>query len=384
MKKIKVQNFGPIAEADVDFGDLTIFVGSQASGKSLFLELLKLMVDKNAIINNLKRYNYIIGKKDTTNLLDIYLGNGLSSAWKPDTTVEYNNEPPISEINTNVSSSKRNEEQMFYIPAQRILSISDGRPKAFSEFDPSTPYVLRQFSEMLRIFMAGGLGGNNTLFPIKTRLKNMQRNSFNSSIFHDGRVEMVNQSGQRKMVLKVDDIDMPFMTWSAGQKEFMPLLMGFYIVTGPPTQVFNKDQFKYVVIEEPEMGLHPQAIKAILLQILEIIQSGRKVIISTHSSVPLEFVWAFNILKESKMKGRELALLKLFDQTANKPHMNYLNGIFDKRIKTYFFSRKEGKVHSLDISSLNAFDDNDEISGWGGLSDFASETAELVSRFCGE
>lgn len=384
MKKIKVQNFGPIAEADVDFGDLTILVGSQASGKSLFLELLKLMVDKNAIINNLKRYNYIIGKKDTTNLLDIYLGNGLSSAWKPDTMVEYNNEPPISEINTNVSSSKRNEEQMFYIPAQRILSISDGRPKAFSEFDPSTPYVLRQFSEMLRIFMAGGLGGNNTLFPIKTRLKNMQRNSFNSSIFHDGRVEMVNQSGQRKMVLKVDDIDMPFMTWSAGQKEFMPLLMGFYIVTGPPTQVFNKDQFKYVVIEEPEMGLHPQAIKAILLQILEIIQSGRKVIISTHSSVPLEFVWAFNILKESKMKGKELALLKIFDKTANKPHMNYLNGIFDKRIKTYFFSRKEGKVHSLDISSLDAFDDNDDISGWGGLSDFASETAELVSRFCGE
>ena len=154
MRKFKIKNFGPISEADVEFGDLTILVGEQASGKSLFLEMLKLMVDKNAIISNLKRYNYIIGKRDTTNLLDIYLGNGLSSAWKSDTCIQYDNDAPISEINTGVSTSKSSEEQMFYIPAQRILSISDGRPKAFSEFDPSTPYVLRQFSEMLRVFMA--------------------------------------------------------------------------------------------------------------------------------------------------------------------------------------------------------------------------------------
>lgn len=384
MQNIKIKNFGPISEANIEFGDLTILVGTQASGKSLFLEMLKLMVDKNAIISNLKRYNYIIGKRDTTNLLDIYLGNGLSSAWKSDTVIQYNNEAPISEINTSVSASKPNEEQMFYIPAQRILSISDGRPKSFSEFDPTTPYVLRQFSEMLRVFMAGGLGNNKTLFPINTRLKNAQRKSFNTSIFHDGRVEMVNQAGQRKMVLKVDDMDMPFMTWSAGQKEFMPLLMGFYIVSGPPTQVFNKDQFKYVVIEEPEMGLHPQAIKAILLQILEIIQSGRKVILSTHSTVPLEFVWAYNILKQSSKQGRETALMHLFDSNASKSQQNYLQGIFTKDIRTYYFSRQEGKVHSVDISSLDALDSNAEISGWGGLSDFASEASELVSRYCNE
>ena len=40
MDKLKVENFGPIAKADVTFGDLTFLVGAQASGKSLFLELL--------------------------------------------------------------------------------------------------------------------------------------------------------------------------------------------------------------------------------------------------------------------------------------------------------------------------------------------------------
>ena len=50
MNELKVENFGPIGKAHVDFGDLTILVGAQASGKSLFLELLKLLEDKEAIV----------------------------------------------------------------------------------------------------------------------------------------------------------------------------------------------------------------------------------------------------------------------------------------------------------------------------------------------
>lgn len=378
MNRIKVENFGPIGLADVELGDLTLLVGAQASGKSLFLELLKLMVDKNSIIDNLKKYSYIIGK-NANNLLDLYFGQGMASAWRNETRVSIDGQDPISTLNVKVINQSE-DEQVFYIPAQRILSISDGRPKAFSEFDPSTPYVLRQFSEILRVFMNGGLGGNNVLFPINTRLKNCQRKSFNNSIFHDGVVEMVNQSGQRKMKMKVGGMEMPFMTWSAGQKEFMPLLMGFYCVSGPPTLVINKEQYKYVVIEEPEMGLHPQAIKAVILQVLELIQSGYKVIVSTHSSVPLEFVWAFNILKQSNKKGRELDLMRLFDKGARPGSDSMLKGIFDKTIKTYFFTRKEGAVKSVDISSLDASSDSSDISEWGGLSEFATESAELVSK----
>lgn len=36
MNTLKVENFGPIGEADVSFGDLAFLVGAQASGKSLF------------------------------------------------------------------------------------------------------------------------------------------------------------------------------------------------------------------------------------------------------------------------------------------------------------------------------------------------------------
>jgi hypothetical protein len=40
--RLKASQLGPIPETDVEFGDLTIFVGLQASGKSVFLQTLKL------------------------------------------------------------------------------------------------------------------------------------------------------------------------------------------------------------------------------------------------------------------------------------------------------------------------------------------------------
>ncbi len=386
MKSISVKNFGPISKAEVEFGDLTIIVGAQASGKSLFLELAKLMYDREAVVSNLKRYNYILGRKNTANLLDIYFGDGLHSLWKKGkkygTSVSVDGEPWTSEI-TMPDEDANTDEAVFYMPAQRILSMPDGRPKSFSEFDPSCPYVLRQFSETLRVFMGGGLGdGNDVLFPVDTRLKKYQRNSFDETIFHGGKVVMDTKTMQRKMKLEIDGMDMPFMTWSAGQKEFTPLLMGFYCVSGPPVKVIKKEQYKCVVIEEPEMGLHPQAIKAVMMQILELVLAGYKVVISTHSTVPLEFVWAFNILRQSGKSNRQKALMQLLGIPGE--YSAALNGIFGKSVKTYYFTRKNGKVTSMDISSLDVGNEDTDISEWGGLSQFASEAGEVVSRFCSE
>ena len=383
MHHLKVSGFGPIREADVTFGDLTFLVGQQASGKTLFLELFKLLEDRDAIISTLRKYNYMISRKEVSNLLDAFFGQGMSNIWRSETHIEYDN-ADMSSATSLLKPSDHPEpaERVFYIPAQRIFSISDGRPKAFSEFDPTTPYVLRQFSETLRIFMSTSLGGNVTLFPISTRLKKVQREAFNESIFHDGRVEIQTENGQRKMRLNVDGMNIPFMTWSAGQKEFMPLLMGFYCVSAPLMPNLNNDQYQYVVIEEPEMGLHPKAIMSVLFEVLQLIQTGKKVIISTHSTVPMEFAWAFHILKQSKKKHRESALFRLFDEKS-KDTTSFRN-IFDKDIRTYAFQRGEKGVTTVDISTLDAFDERKEIAEWGGLSSFATKTSDLVSQFCDE
>src|SRR5690606_6862833 len=155
-------------------------------------------------------------------------------------------------------------------------------------FDTSTPYVLREFSEILRQMLQNGMGNLASIFPISKRLKQPLRKCFNDSIFHDGKVVMDERAGQKKLRMQIDGMSVPFITWSAGQKEFMPLLLGFYWLC-PPSKVSKKDGVKYVVIEEPEMGLHPQAIKSVILQVIDLLSRGYKVIISTDSPVFVEF-----------------------------------------------------------------------------------------------
>ena len=380
MKSLCISNLGPIGQVSVDFGDLTFLVGPQASGKSLFLELLKYIVDKEYILSNLRKYNFIIDKKNPQKVLDVVFGDGLNKMFKPETGILFDNET-IS-IDTLTKRNVPQKESMFYIPAQRILSIADGRPKNFMEFDLSTPYVLRAFSETLRTYIQGFMGDPNTIFPISNRLKGVLKQSFNDNIFYGGKIVMEENAGQKKFQMKIDDMNLPFMTWSTGQKEFMPLLIAFYCLSGPSSPVFKKDNYQYVVIEEPEMGLHPQAIKAILLEVLELLHNGLKVIISTHSTTLLDFAWAFNAIKNSSSDKKEDAMFKLFNIRKSQASRQLFDSLFDKTLSTYYFSRAaSGKVESTDISSLDAGSDNQAISGWGGLSQFSADAADVVYEY---
>lgn len=383
MEHLKVKSFGPIDEADIKFGDLTLLVGPQASGKSIFIQLLKLLIDKNHIRKTLEQYSIIWGK-DTNKILDFYFGEGMSKIWKENTKIQfdgisYTKSFLLPTKTGRIGKTSKNEESLFYIPAQRILSVSDGRPKNFMEFDASTPYVLRQFSETLRQLLQNGMGNTESIFPINNRLKAPLRQSFNESIFHDGKVIMDERTGQKKLRMEVQGMSVPFMTWSAGQKEFMPLLMGFYWLC-PPSKVSKKDDYKYVVIEEPEMGLHPQAIKSVLLQVIDLLSRDYKVIISTHSPVLLEFAWAFNLLKKSKVSDD--ALFDLFEIKKTAPTKRLFENILsDKKINTYYFSREDNKVISRDITTLDASSEDEAISEWGGLSQFSGKATDVVSKY---
>ena len=159
------------------------------------------------------------------------------------------------------------------------------------------------------------------------------------------------------------------------------MLMAFYCLSVPPSIVNRKENYKYVVIEEPEMGLHPKAIISVILQIIELIKTGGyQVVISSHSPVFLEFAWAFNLLKT--IKQRDSALCELFDIPEGSPASMILSGLFEKTIKTYYFNHSSNdKVDTTDISSLDAGATDDMISEWGGISSFATKTSEIVSKY---
>ena len=379
MNNLIVKSLGPIQEANINFGDLTFLVGPQASGKSIFIQLLKLIIDKNNIRKTLEQYNFV-WSKDPDEVLDRYFGEGMHSIWNDKTEITFDNKIfSKKNLEPKPKDLKEVEEKLFYIPAQRILSIADGRPKYFTEFDESTPYVLRDFSETLRQLLQNGFSKNNEIFPRYQILKEPLRASFNESIFHDGKVIIDDKSGQKKIKMQINGMTLPFMTWSAGQKEFMPLLLSFYWLC-PPSKISQRDDIKYVVIEEPEMGLHPQAIKSVLLQVMDLMNRGYKVIISTHSPVMLEFAWAINYLKQNGANYKSVA--EIF---GIKPLHHSLKDIFksvleSKQINSYYFERKDNTVNVKDISSLDAGNEDGAISEWGGLSTFINKATDTISN----
>jgi energy-coupling factor transporter ATP-binding protein EcfA2 len=383
MEKLKVKSLGPINDADIEFGDLTLLVGPQASGKSILLQLIKLIMDRHNIPSVLKQNNYEWGK-NKENFLDLFFGESMSAIWRSDTKIFFDDieYKSTSFLPKQGITEKSRVEKLFYVPAQRVVTMSQGWPRAFGTFDIGDPFVLKQFSETIRVLMEketinGGSKSSN-VFPKQNRIKEPLRKILDDSIFHGAKVESDNSSLKRRFLLEVGNSKLPFMTWSAGQKEFMPLLLSLYFLM-PPSKVKLKDDIKAVIIEEPEMGLHPKAIQALLVVFLELIARGYKIIISTHSPVLLELLWAMNYIKN--YKGTSSDLFELFSLKKNPSiDTTFKTVIKEKSFATYFFEQKLNGVIIKNISSLDAGSEDKAISNWGGLTDFASNASDIVSK----
>ncbi len=385
MQSLKVNNLGPITSADLRFGDLTLLVGPQASGKSILLQLIKLLLDKRHIRKTLEQYGFIWGNKEAV-ILDRYFGEGMSGIWTPKTEITFNNKSYSSNflLPKKRESIKDAEENLFYIPAQRVICLQNGWPRFFTDYEDSVPFVLRHFSETLRQLLERGINSkNDTIFPQSQRLKEPLRESINESIFHDGKIVVDKTSGKKRFKLDVGSSSIPFMAWSAGQKEFMPLLLSFYWLC-PSSKVSKKESIEYVIIEEPEMGLHPQAIKSVILQVMDLMSRGYKVIISTHSPVLLEFAWAFKFLKDENADSQALA--DLFEIKKRGPSLNNMfDAVLKKNINTYYFDRGENEeVIIKDISSLDAGSEDKAVSEWGGLSSFSTKASDIILKVTAE
>lgn len=79
-RQLTLRHLGPIQRADVSFGDLTVIVGPQATGKSIFLQTLKLLIDRDQIHDMFKHHSMSFNGHPEA-FLDGYYGRGMASAW---------------------------------------------------------------------------------------------------------------------------------------------------------------------------------------------------------------------------------------------------------------------------------------------------------------
>ena len=374
--KILVKSVAQILDADVNLSDFNILIGPQASGKSIFLQLIKLALDAGPIKAEIKKHGYTW--ENTAGFIDLVMGEGMQGIIKPDSKIILDRR----ELSFDDLANKRNrsEEKVFLIPAQRVVTIQDGWPRNFHNYQLLDPFVVKHFSENLRVLMEKGLGSGkeSMIFPQAGRMKKAFRDKLNKSIFFNASIKLDKTNPKKRIILDVGKSNLPYMTWSAGQREFMPLLLGFYHLM-PSSKISKRDSVEWVIIEEPEMGLHPDAIQGLLLTFLELVHRGYKVIVSTHSPLILEFCWLINSMKE--LKASEDALFDLFQLTKTPTMRELFSQIIEKKnFRTYFFERADSGVVAKDISNLDPASEDPSEYNWGGLTSFSSRASELVSN----
>lgn len=378
MKKLptlNIQNLGQIMEASLTFGDLTVLVGPQATGKSIALQLLKLMVDAGQVHEEMGRYGIDWSGK-LPDFIDAYFGEGMHSIWRQGESAVKWAGKSVDLEGMAKRKRKTKKENLFFIPAQRVLALRDGWPRPFTDYSPGDPFAVREFSEKLRVLVEKEFAGDS-LFPQPNRLKKEFRNLLERDVFSKYALKVDKVHSQKRLVLGsgIENESLPYMVWSAGQREFVPLLLGFYWLM-PPSKVSRRGDIEWVVLEELEMGLHPRAISVVLLMVFELLARGYRVCLSTHSSQVLDAMWALKHLRENKAKPE--ALLEVFAAPKTQAMIKMAESVMAKSSRVHYFERQSGTTR--DISALDPSAEEEGEAGWGGLSEFSGRANDAVAR----
>jgi len=380
MTGLYVKDFAQIDEADIEFGDLTVLVGPQASGKSLLLQWLKIAIDIGEIVFALKEAGHDV--KTDKGLLDLTFGEGMSAAWMDGKTEVRFDGKAVSPSSWTKGLKKKEHGSVFFIPAHRALLLAEGWPAPFLKLNADTPVVARLFSQNLYQRFSGRQAA--PLFPVERILKEQYRNLIDDAVFHGGKVELEKEGLRYKLRLTFGNgLALPFMTWTAGQREFTPLLLGLYHVL-PPRKMKKRSEVDWVVIEEPEMGLHPHAIAVFMLLVLDLLWRGYRVVISTHSPLVLDVVWAIRRL------GEHRARWQLLCEAFGAKSLPFMRPVMEHAMKSdyrVFFLEINGRSHRVttrDISQLDPDASDDREATWGGLTGFSSRFGEAVRNAVNE
>jgi hypothetical protein len=255
--------------------------------------------------------------------------------------------------------------------------LGRGWPRPFADYSAGDPFAVRDFSEKIRILMESGIGSEEHLFPQTRRLKRQIRDSLADTVFLNAELRIDVHGAQKRLVLSPSRAaeSLPFMVWSAGQREFVPLLLGFYWLL-PPTKVARRGTVEWVVIEEVEMGLHPRATSTVLLLILDLLSRGYRVCLSTHSPHVLDVVWALRMFQQHRANSE--MLLELFQVQMRHDMKKMAAAVLHKEATVYYFDPASGQAR--DISNLDPGADDAAEWGWGGLTEFSGRVADVVAK----
>jgi hypothetical protein len=94
-------------------------------------------------------------------------------------------------------------------------------------------------------------------------------------------------------------------------------------------------------------------------------------------------LWMMRRLKEHQARWQ--LVCEAFDLASDQAMRPVAKAALEKDYRAHLLQfDSRGKVHSVDISSLDPSSDNDDVSGWGGLTAYSSRFGDAVRKAVNE
>lgn len=365
-ERLLIENFGPIHTADLAIRDLTVFVGPQATGKSLAAQLLYFMRGMEELLPGPplqepdKPFDLSIEMLVPEMLaLEYWLGGYLGRFagrrenhqsvlrwWPQEAPEDTSNRFALTHTFNQVapkqlysSSYKKNApsspEHQIYIPAGRTLFsfVSPGTAlQLISQRKINWPGFITLFYQKLDSIIRN-LGTENSQrkgMPATSRTKDDYIDiKFAEALrceiaYLQGKVNLLVKAGEGTLLQFIDPLRA-----ASGQMEAWPFVAVVQDVLNNPSVT------RRIFFEEPEAHLHPTAQRALLDVVAALTNRKQRFVLTTHSPYVIYAINNYLLARQVLDKGRTLPSPEL-EQTALRPD----------QVAAYRFTT-DGQVESL-------------------------------------
>lgn len=375
---LEVRHFGPIKDLDIQIKKLTLFIGTQGSGKSTISKLLTICRDMNW-------YLCILEEKEVLKpFFDFYI----DEYFYPDTFIHYRNEingieiiykeglfeckingytkeESISIINYWIDSA--NDDLIFKsaTKGQKLLNSTDTidnkiiqANSRFILYIPAERNLIGNLSSALASIMLAKIPLSDSIIEYMSLFEKAKKEFPKYEIPFLGVSYERKEGKERISILNEEDTDLPLNACSSGLQSVLPMIM----VIDYALKVESFDSF---VIEEPEQNLFPQN-QCELLSFIASKQAdnekeNRQFVITTHSPYLLSYLNVL-MLAHKLYKNEEIK-----NEVANIVHPNRM--VDSNNVAVYSLDPK-GEVYCKSLIaertgliSVNSLDSASEYIG---------------------
>jgi hypothetical protein len=333
-ERLCVRHFGPVQQAEIAPRNLTVFVGPQASGKSLVAQLLFFMqwmeVDEQtgwvqqALEDWLGASLLTYARANTLVQWSPAHGEDVQEIYWKDSTINTNQALNERVLGLQLVPPPTVPGEHIYIPAGRGL-YSYVPPHSLLRMKRQWPgFILLFYNELGAAIeklekQAFQHVSPATLSPPMTLVEQRMQAVLKGRIRY----------GKETIMLDIGNILLSSHNLAAGQMEIWPF---FAIVQDG---FLSRQSLKYLVFEEPEAHLHPGAQRMVMEIIAVLVNYGVQVVLTTHSPYILYALNNFLMAHKVQYAGRSLESI-VQQQTMLRP----------EQVVAYRFT-DDGVVHSL-------------------------------------